>query len=121
MTKKLISMDAYASLMDEACKRAESARGSRQRIKMQHSTLRSLLDTAPALAYVTPEDATHAVIIRTGNLGTKKWPDTYKKIELCPLQRCKVTEKRISWGTGKGSEYANVDNILCFVKEELEP
>lgn len=116
MRRKTIALSTYAALREEAKRRSAGARGCRQRAKKEEETLRSLIASTPGIDYVDAEYADYALVLRTKNLGSKTYPDTYKAVDVWPLDQCKVTEKRITWGSGRGSEYVNGESVICFCR-----
>lgn len=116
MEKKTISRKVWEEIQQEAKARAQRARGYRQKVKAEHAELIRLIEQAPALEGEQP--AQQIVFTHVGNLGTKKWPDTYERVESWPLgSSIKVTAKRYTWGRS----YVNKDAVLCYVSEEVQP
>jgi hypothetical protein len=114
MDKKIISGTTWREIIQEAKARAERVRGCRQKIKAENAELIRLIAQAPE---AEGEQVEKIVFTHVENLGTKKWPDTYKSVQSWTLGTgIKETAKRYTWGR----EYVNKDAVLCYVGAEVE-
>lgn len=109
MEKKIISARVWKEILQEAKARAQRARGCRQKIKAESEELIRLIEQAPE---AEGEQVEKIVFTHVENLGTKKWPDTYKSVQSWTLGTgIKETAKRYTCGR----EYVNKDAVLCYV------
>lgn len=114
MEKKIISARVWEEIQQEAKARAQRARGCRQKVKAEHAELIRLIEQAPE---AEGEQVEQIVFTHVGNLGTKKWPDTYARVQSWTLGTgIKETAKRYTWGRS----YVNKDAVLCYVGAEVE-
>lgn len=116
MEKKIISARVWLEIQQEARARSQRVRGSRKKIKAEAEELIRLIEDAPETKDAANGKPEKIVFTCTSNLGTKKWPDTYKSVQSWDIcSEIKETAKRYTWG----NTYVNKDAVLCYVAEEV--
>lgn len=114
--KKIISARVWQEIQKEAKARSLRVRGIRRKIKAEAEELIRLIEDAPEAKVAANGKPDKIVFTCTSNLGTKKWPDTYKSVQSWDLSsEIKETAKRYTWG----NTYFNKDAVLCYVAEEV--
>ena len=109
---KVISMQRYAEICNEADQLANKCTGCRRQAKAKAASVIQKLKNEPG-KMVEDYNAIGATIIYTytENLGTKRFPDCYR--EITNMEPLRHTEKMFY----ARFRQTNKDNVLCLLKE----
>lgn len=110
---KGITSEQLEAILGAAWQNAQNARGYRQKQKAESEEVMRMVRECPGIngAYEGPLNDLYVVYVRTHNLGTKKWPDLFKKAEVSGLV-VRETEKMVYTNFG---EQINKEKILAVV------
>lgn len=110
---KKISIEQWGNIILAASNNTDNMRGCRQRKKAYAQEIMRMLDECPGVKLDPQQALTLLTVlyVRTDNLGTKKWPDCYKTVEVSGVI-VRETEKMVysTWG-----EHIRKDKILAVV------
>ena len=109
---KVITMQRYAEIRAEADQLANKYKGCRQRAKVMSASIIQKIKNEPGKMVEDGECIGHKIVCTyTENLGTKKYPDTYK--ELLMFTPIRQTPKMFY----ERYRQTNKDNVLCVLED----
>lgn len=113
MTYKVITLDRMSSLTLIASEHGAKQRGVRQKQKEASSMLHGLLMGEPGTEREMDPLGLTCAYMRTVNLGSKKWPDTYRAVRRSGTI-VRETEKMLYTDEG---EAIRKERVICLITE----
>ena len=109
---KVISMQRYTEIREEANILASNLTGCRQRAKAEAASIIKKINNEPGKMIDDAKCVGRKIIYTyTENLGTKRFPDCYKAVtDMVPLRH---TEKMFY----TRFRQTNKDNVLCMLED----
>lgn len=110
---KVISMHRFAEICAEAEQLASKYTGCRQRAKVSAASIIQKVNSDPGKIVDDGQAIGETIIYTyTHNLGTKRFPDTYKAVtNMIPIRQ---TEKMFH----TMYRHTNKSNVICMLKED---